>query len=174
MARLNPENNIPTTVACNCQGIPRSAEALNAKMTVVSQANSNLTKPKKELLRWHFCLGHLGCKRIQFLMRTGVLGRGETNRRLHTAASCIQNPPRCAACQHGKQSQRPHPGKVSTTAQDRAGILKAKPLQPGQCVSVDHFVCSTKGRLFTSFGKSAPTNSENLNRSFTSVWLKSG
>ena len=158
VARINPENNIPTTVACKYQGIPTSAEALNAEMTVVSQANSNLTEPEKELLRWHFCLGHLGHKRIQFLMRTGVLSRGETNRRLHTAASRIQNPPRCAACQHGKQSQRPCPGKVSTTVQDRAGILKADHLQPGQCVSVDHFVCSTKGRLFTSFGRSAPTD----------------
>ena len=59
VARLNPENNIPMTMACKHQEIPTSVEALNAEMTVVSQANSNLTEPKKELLHWHFCLGHL-------------------------------------------------------------------------------------------------------------------
>jgi len=32
--------------------------------------------------------------------------------------------------------------------------LKKDDLNPGQEVSVDHFICSTKGRLFSSRGKS--------------------
>ena len=32
-------------------------------------------------------------------------------------------------------------------------MLKTNILHPGQCVFVDHFVCSSPGRLFTGFGK---------------------
>jgi hypothetical protein len=39
--------------------------------------------------------------------------------------------------------------------QDRVGALKHNDLHPGQQISVDHFVCSTKGRLFTSRGKTS-------------------
>jgi hypothetical protein len=39
--------------------------------------------------------------------------------------------------------------------QDRAGVLKQDDLYPGQRIAVDHFVCSTKGRLFTSRGKTS-------------------
>ena len=38
---------------------------------------------------------------------------------------------------------------------DRVGALKKDDLYPGKRVSVDHFVCSTKGRLFTSHGKTS-------------------
>ena len=36
---------------------------------------------------------------------------------------------------------------------DHEGVLKAEDLLPGQKTSVDHFVCSAKGRLFESKGK---------------------
>ena len=36
---------------------------------------------------------------------------------------------------------------------DCEGVLKAEDLLPGQKTSVDHFVCSAKGRLFESKGK---------------------
>ena len=41
-----------------------------------------------------------------------------------------------------------------TVVRERNGALKDRRLLPGQTVSVDHFVCSTKGRLFTSRGRS--------------------
>ena len=59
--------------------------------------NVNLTAPEKELLRWHYRLGHLGFKRVQFLMRTGVLARSEGQRRLHTSACKLDTTPLCAA-----------------------------------------------------------------------------
>ncbi|KAL7564557.1 hypothetical protein ACA910_013958 [Epithemia clementina (nom. ined.)] len=64
--------------------------------------------------------------------------------------------PLCAACQFGKQTRRPTPGKISHAVQDRDGILKKDNRFPGQRVSVDHFVCATKGRLLESFGKTNP------------------
>ena len=98
-------------------------------------------------------LGHLSFKKIQFLMRTGILARSQANKALHAAACKIATPPRCAACQFGKQTCRPAPGKTTQAVRDRTNVLKTDHLLPGQRTSVDHFVCSTKGRLFSSKGK---------------------
>ena len=86
-------------------------------------------------------------------MRSGVLATSEAQRRLHTAVCKMTKAPLCAACQFGKQKQRPYKGKVSRPAGDHDGALKREKLFPGQCIAVDHFVCSTLGRLFTSRGK---------------------
>ena len=154
-ARVNPDNNLPTSAAHREQDTPQAAECLNATITAVNDSNLNLSEPEKELLRWHYRLGHIGFKRIQFLMRTGVLTRSNNKKHLHQAACKIEHPPKCAACQFGKQHRRPAPGKTSTIVKDRVGVLKQDHVVPGQQVSVDHFVCSTKGRLFTSKGKTA-------------------
>jgi hypothetical protein len=154
IARVNPDNNLPTSDAHRSSDTPKAVAALNITLNTVHESNLNLTEAEKELLRWHHRLGHLSFRKIQFIMRTGVLSRSESHRSLHTAACRIVNPPKCAACQYGKQHQRPAPAKISTAIKDRAGVLKADNLLPGQQVSIDHFICGTKGRLFSSAGRS--------------------
>ena len=90
-------------------------------------------------------------------MQSGVQAHSEATRRLHTAACKVIHPPKCAACLYGKQHRRPSPGQQTTIIRDRAGILKDGHLQPGQQISVNHFLCSTKGRLLTSKGKTPET-----------------
>ena len=92
----------------------------------------------------HNRLGHIGMRKVQFLMRTGELATSEATRRLHAAACKLTSLPLCSACQFGKQRCRPEPGKTTTVVRKCAG----------QTVSVAHFVCSTKGQLFTSRGRS--------------------
>jgi hypothetical protein len=130
-------------------------QALQTIMTEVSSANLNLTEPEKELLRWHYCLGHFGYRKIQQVMKSGVLSHSQATRSLHTAASKIRNSPKCAACQYGKQCCCPSPGKTSSVVRDQAGTLKQDDLFAGQKIAVDHFVCSTRGCLFTSKGKTS-------------------
>jgi hypothetical protein len=60
----------------------------------------------------------------------------------------------CAACQFAKQKVRTAPRTRRTVVVDQVDALRRDNLFPGQRVSVDHFICSTKGRLFTSRGKS--------------------
>jgi len=86
------------------------------------------------LLRWHCRLGHISFRRVQFLMRSGVLSNSESGRRLHTAACKLALPPKYAACQYGKQTRRPAPGTKTTVVQERAGVLKRDHLLPGQRV----------------------------------------
>jgi hypothetical protein len=149
IARVNPESKLPTSDAHRSSDTPKAVAALNITLNNVHESNLNLTEAEKALLRWHHRLGHLSFCKIQFIMQTGVLSRSESH-----AACRIVNPPKCAVCQYGKQYQRPAPAKIATAIMDHAGVLKAGNVVPGQQVSIDHFICGTKGRLFSSAGRS--------------------
>ena len=153
IAYINPTSNIPESIAYCYGKIGNVTDAMSGIITEVHSSNMNLNAAEKELLRWHQRLGHLSFKRIQFLMRSGVLSNSQASKTLHAAACKIAMPPKCAACQFGKQTCRTAPGQVVQGVRDRMNILKADHLLPGQRTSVDHFVCSTKGRLFSSKGK---------------------
>jgi len=89
------------------------------------------------------------------MLRSGALARSDTVKRLHKAAANCEIPC-CASCQFGKAKRKPSPGKQSTVDTEKDGGLKKDNLLAGQRVSVDHFICSTKGRLYTSYGHSSP------------------
>jgi hypothetical protein len=56
----------------------------------------------------------------------------------------------CAACQFGKQITQVTPGIQTSIVQDKPGAIWQGHLLTGQEMSVDCFVSSMKGRLFTS------------------------
>ena len=145
---MDPNSKLPVAMAYS-SGVDQAISA-------VSHQNMNLSPAQKELLRWHFRLGHLSQRKVQFLMRTGVLAHSESARRLQSAASKLQHRPLCAACQYGKQRRQTAPGMRHEAVRDKQGALKKDDLFPGQKVSVDHFVCSTRGRLQHTFGKEDP------------------
>jgi hypothetical protein len=149
----NATTNLPTTIAYLQKDTQGPINAMCHNISTVHKDNLNLTEAQKELLRWHQRLGHLAFKKIQHLMRTGVLSHTDGTRQLHTAASKITHPPKCAACLFGKQTVRSSPGTTSVAVKDRAGILKAGNLLPGAEVSVDHFISSVRGRLFQGYDK---------------------
>jgi hypothetical protein len=155
-AFLNPSNNIPSCSAFKSDDLQAAVHHIEASMTaVVDPANINLSESEKELLRWHQRLGHMDYRKIQFLMRTGVLSTSQNQRAMHASSAKIRNPPKCAACQFGKQTTAPVKTKPTATGApvaDKPPVLKEGKLFPGQTVSVDHFVCSTKGVSLTSRG----------------------
>ena len=153
IAYYNPITRLPTSTAYLTQATKLTKKALCNTVTTVSNSNSNLSGSQKELLRWHQRLGHLDFKKIQHLMRSGVLSHTSGTRTLHSAAAKLKDIPKCAACLFGKQTARPSPGTTSRPIKDRAGVLKSGNLLPGQEVSVDHFISSVRGRLFKGFNK---------------------
>ena len=155
---VNPITNLPTSYAYRPKDLPKATADLFNVMATVDSDNINITEGEKETLRWHQRLGHISFKKVKHLMRSGVLSNTEATRKLHTSACKSPKVPKCAACLYGKQTARPSPGKTTHTIKDREGILKANNLFPGQEVSVDHFVCSTKGRLFSSYGRTSDSN----------------
>jgi hypothetical protein len=152
-APTNLSSQLPISIAHSSNEYDHTDSEANHASPVVSEANLNLSPAQKELLRWHQRLGHLAFKKVQYLMKTGVLAKSELTKRLHRIA-CRNDPVKCAACQYAKQRAKSQPGMISRIIKDRAGIQSQGNLLPGQEICVDHFICSTKGRLFTSKGKS--------------------
>jgi Reverse transcriptase (RNA-dependent DNA polymerase) len=147
---LDGRTNLPTSLAYRSKGIMQSIDYLN--LCVTDSKNQNITESQKELLRWHFRLGHIRFESVQMLLRSGVLAVSEAMKALHRAAAKAELP-RCASCQFGKAKVKPSPGKPRPTEPDNSGALRKDKLLPGQQVSVDHFVGGPKGRLYTSKGK---------------------
>lgn len=60
IARVNPDNNLPTSQAYRQTAMAAAAEGLSSTIATVNESNFNLSEPEKELLRWHYRLGHIG------------------------------------------------------------------------------------------------------------------
>jgi Zinc knuckle/GAG-pre-integrase domain len=150
--------NLPTAYAYSyAGGRPNNPDGYSfaAPIPVASTINANLSDAQRELVRWHQKFGHASYRRVQFLMRSGILAHTEATRRLHAAAAKLrpEGCPLCAACQFGKQRCRRTPGKASSVVREVAGAFRRDDLFPGQRISVDHFICSTRGRLLNTRGK---------------------
>ena len=147
-------NNLPISYAIpKTRSTSYSQEEINSLVT--SERSQNLTTAQKELLRNHFKFGHLSMARIQQALRSGSLARNPSEKALHMAAGRCEIP-KCAACQFAKARKRPLQGQKRTTKDEiKDGVLKDKKLLPGECIAVDHFQSSAKGRLFGSYGQTS-------------------
>ena len=153
---VDPGNKLPILWAHQANAIDYGpATHFCGYVTVVHERNINLSEPEKELLRWHSRLGHIGFRVVKFLKRTGILAHTERAKTLHRSAARMESNPKCAACQFGKQHQRSTGATRTKQVRDKAGALSKDKLMPGEKISADHFICSTKGRLFTGAGKAA-------------------
>ncbi len=113
-------------------------------------SNQNLSNSDKLLLLWHNRLGHIGFDWVHHLASHGFLGSsGKSIRR-------GRQPPKCAACIYARQHCRPTTDSNTKRLNDMK--MKKEVLQPGQLVAVDQFVCSKKGRLLTSAGRTGDSD----------------
>jgi hypothetical protein len=104
-------------------------------MSVAHETNQNLSKAQKELLSWHWKLGHCNFGWVQ---RLASDPRSEKRRRVLTATNQISTlkPPYCAACMFSKIKRNNPPNNARGKYQHEMKI-RAGHLRPGQCVSVD-------------------------------------
>jgi Reverse transcriptase (RNA-dependent DNA polymerase) len=138
-------NNLPVLEMYCPQSVEANLHELGR--CVLDEKNQNLSIGQKELLKLHWQHGHRNMKSLQDLLRTGALGTSPIQK---AASNCTA--PKCASCQFGKAKRRPTHSKTSTQPYDK--VLSKEILYPGQKVSMDHFVVSTKGRLYSSAGQS--------------------
>jgi hypothetical protein len=126
--------------------------------------NHNLSKPQKELLLWHSRLSHAGFRWIQDLMHVQKsVEEGDESvpavipTKISGTAHCDR--PLCAACQLSKAHRRTPDSQRVQNVPEHEMALRRDDLVPGQCVSVDQYVCKEPGRLQKGFGKGrAETN----------------
>ena len=145
-------SNLPQITLTSPDDWQAEFKALQASL--IMETNQNLTASQKELLRWHWKIGHMDLKRVQMLLKTGALGDSP----LIKAASNVdlnKFPMLCGSCQFGKakrKSNRPKREKSGASKVAQEKILSKEVMFPGQKVSMDHFIVSTPGRLFSSRG----------------------
>ena len=158
-----PGSNIPfmytdhyNKVGLTSAELPDPA-GLPAVFDLVAAENANLTAAQKELLLWHFRLGHAGMGWVQSLMRKGKEEFGTEARppilsTIHEKArSC--DTPLCEACLLGKQHRRT-PGSTVTKAKPEMEMAICRShLNPGDCISLDQYESTVRGRLLNTYGK---------------------
>ena len=134
-----------------------SPDELFDLMSVADETNQNLSKAQKELLQWHWKLGHCNFQWIQALAAVSKLNdsKGENATQLlqtkHKISVVV--PPLCAACQLAKQKRRGAGSSEELKLEDRDMILKRDATEPGDCVSVDQYTSTVLGRLPHTKGK---------------------
>ena len=151
------ESNLPVIQLTTPGQHESDLKALNA--CVMSEMNQNLTVSQKELLKWHCRFGHLALKDCQRILKSGAVGLNPVIK----AASNVdlnKTPLICGSCAFSKAKRKSHRKKTdkeSPTVHQPEKVLSKEVLIPGQRVSMDHFIVSTPGRLFSSRG-SEPTH----------------
>jgi hypothetical protein len=124
------------------------------------EGNQNLSASQKELLRWHVKFGHCDLRRVQRILKTGAFGDSPL---IKAAANLDLNKDKilCGSCAFGKSRRRAKTQKEgqghTRSRQDLATkleqLLSKDILFPGQKISMDHFIVTTPGRLFSSRGR---------------------
>ena len=148
---LDPSSNLPFCTATKSSTVLAQGHQVN--LCVTAESNQNLTTSQKLLLTWHFRFGHLNFSTVQWILRSGIFGK---NSIFSAAGKCDH--PKCAACEYGKARRQPTKSTIRKPVPERENALKGNILFPGQRVSLDHFVCSAKGRLSFSKGKTPLEN----------------
>jgi len=114
--------------------------------SVLSDNNKNLSALQKELLRWHYRLGHVNFQTLQWIGRQRILEEYGTK-----WGSTTINPLICEDCQYGKQARTPR--KSSTSKSKNEEVLYKEKLNPGDLIFSDQFESSMGGRYYNDQGK---------------------
>ena len=144
---IDPKSGLPMLTMFH--NVDDAAEKLEIAMhsCVAAENNQNLSPSQKEMLRWHFRLGHASMSAMHWLARRGLLGK--LSERLLRA----NETPLCATCHHGKQVRRPTGTTLATERSDKIGGIRDGKLEPGDEIAVDQCEVSKRGRRTETGGK---------------------
>jgi hypothetical protein len=84
----------------------------------------------------------------KWLLRNGLVGEAGK-----LWGKSTHDPPRCAACQLGKQQRLPTPGKKTVSTRTE-GALKRDKLEPGDLIFSDQYESRLEGKVFGHRGRS--------------------
>ena len=158
----NSQNNLPLMLPTTSRNVGLTFEdacvlgdgfSARTFMSVADETNQNLTASQKELLIWHWKLGHANFQWIQTLCRHSNPDskRCVLPTKFNKTSSCPA--PKCAACMLGKQARRTPTISIGHQLPNKDLLLKTNHLRPGDCVSLDQYQSSIPGRLEHTYGK---------------------
>eukprot|EP00804_Cyclotella_cryptica_P029238 CCRYP_011659-RA/>CCRYP_011659-RA protein AED:0.83 eAED:0.83 QI:0/0/0/0.5/1/1/2/0/595 len=135
---------------------------------LLAAGNTNLSPAQKELLLWHYRLSHAGLSSIHNLLRTRrtppvrsaselvPLSHGDLLPCKYKPSSSATDGLLCAACQIAKaKRRRPQIHSTIGSVSPTLSSLKAGHTSPGDCISCDHYISPTPGRVVTHSGHSS-------------------
>jgi len=128
----------------------------SAFLMVGNNLNQNITASQKELLTWHWRLGHANFKWIQRLAakpRKPPEGLELPILKMKTPSVSSCPAPLCTACQMAKQSQWSPGVTFGTSIPKKEMSLSRGKLEPGDMVSIDQYVSALPSRLPYTKGK---------------------
>ena len=132
----------------------RSFDGISNLLSVAQESNQNLTSSQRELLYWHWKLGHPHFAWVQSLAaqpRDSIGSAPILRTKVQGVSSCPA--PLCAACQLAKQRRRG--AGPERHVKDFSDLMKLKEnnLKPGDRVSIDQYISAVPGRLPHTKGK---------------------
>ena len=117
--------------------------------------NTNLSAAQKQLKLDHDRLGHLSMRLIQKLYQPEDLSSMDFDGHPVSGNPCLLakdsaqlrcQPPLCEACEVARARKRPTGATTKTPNMDVIDGIRAEDLNPGDCVSVDQYESSVRGR----------------------------
>ena len=130
-----PKKNLPTHEATIPNQRDKEAKALESDVCFTNKANQNIPPSQKELIRWHFRLGHIGFQHVQWLIYTGRL-----NVQGNSKAVNNYERPKWADCDFLKVHSRYNKVNKTNNNPMKDQEIKKDNLQPGHMVSAGHYI----------------------------------
>ena len=124
--------------------------------------NVNLTSAQRNLKLDHDRLGHVSMQAVQRLYQPSEADLPDFDGVSTSKEPCLiaKEPaqlrcelPRCEACQCAKARKRPSGATHTKTKPETTETIRAGDLQPGDCVSIDQYESSVRGRRMETRGK---------------------
>ena len=146
---------------------PGSAVECHVSQNVHDVRNVNLSPAQKALLLDHQRLGHFRFPLIQALYQeyedtTPAFLEPQTPCTQHliprTLSQLTCDVPICATCQVAKARRRTTHSKRSKPNPEKTNLLRAEDVNPGDCVSMDQYESSVRGRLPHTRGRERSHN----------------
>jgi len=126
--------------------VDKVAAKLGANNNIIDIDSDNLTATQRQLLCFHYKLGHLGFKYLRWVLASGLFGP----LKIRCSKKDVIAPP-CQACLQGGQQRNPAAGNIHK--QVNKDSTKREQLIPGQRIFSDQYVSSTPGRNYNGRGK---------------------
>jgi hypothetical protein len=132
----------------DAKAVQFQANTLSDSLNLTSDSNTNLTRRQKLLLRLHHAFAHCGLSTIRHICKLGWLGSNALG-----LGKQADDDPVCGSCQYGKAHKRNPGTKTEVPNPETAGNITKNQLNPGDQISMDHFVVRTNGRRLETKGK---------------------
>ena len=167
-----PTTTPPSTAPTTPQPIPTASPACSCGQAHVSQNvmdphNHNLSRPQKRLLLDHFRFGHVGMNLVRSLYSCPTDDEPFFVDSTTECKPCVPPSmkeqlscpfPKCATCEVAKARRRAVGAKKTKINPDVSPALRVDDLNPGDCMSVDHYSAGVPGRLPHTKGRESKSS----------------